>query len=140
MAAGVRRSFYIQWMSTSEIATVLAWHDALNDSKVDTVLLLSSVAIEIGSADGAAQGLAALREWATDPGVTLRPGQMYYRDGMVVVEETATGTSTAHAPSVTEAASFRVVDDVVTSIFRHATVDDALAASGMSTSDLVSDS
>jgi ketosteroid isomerase-like protein len=117
-------------MSTSEIATVLAWHDALNASDVDTVLSLASADIEVASADGAAQGLAALRDWATDPDVTLTPGRMYYRDGVVVVEEAVDG-------SADEAAAFRVVHDRITSIFRHTDVDSALSATGMTPDDVV---
>ena len=52
-------------MTTSEIATVLAWHDALNASDIDTLISLSSDDIEVGDAHGAAQGHAALREWAS---------------------------------------------------------------------------
>ena len=37
-------------MSTSEIATVLAWHDALNTADLDTLVALSSDDIEIGCA------------------------------------------------------------------------------------------
>src|SRR5262249_14491279 len=51
-------------MTTSEIATVLAWHDALNERDFDTLLLLSSDDIEVGDAKGATQGHAALLEWA----------------------------------------------------------------------------
>ena len=51
-------------MTTSEIATVLAWHDALNASDIDTLLALSSDDIEVGDAHGAGQGHAALRDWA----------------------------------------------------------------------------
>ena len=47
-------------MTTSEIATVLAWHDALNERDFDTLLSLSSDDIEIGDANGAGQGHAAL--------------------------------------------------------------------------------
>ena len=50
-----------QTMTTSEIATVLAWHDALNASDIDTLVALSSDDIEIGDAHGAAQGHEALR-------------------------------------------------------------------------------
>jgi ketosteroid isomerase-like protein len=42
-------------MTTSEIATVLAWHDALNASDLDTLVALSSDDIEVGDAHGAAQ-------------------------------------------------------------------------------------
>ena len=52
-------------MTTSEIATVLAWHDALNASDLDTLVALSSDDIEVGDAHGAAQGQAALRDWAS---------------------------------------------------------------------------
>ena len=51
-------------MSTSEIATVLAWHDALSGADLDTLVALSSDDIEIGDAHGAAQGHTALRAWA----------------------------------------------------------------------------
>ena len=57
-------------MSTSEIATVLAWHDALNARDFDTLVELSSDDIEIGDANGAGQGQEALREWAGSLGVT----------------------------------------------------------------------
>ncbi|MDQ2636886.1 MAG: nuclear transport factor 2 family protein, partial [Actinomycetota bacterium] len=43
-------------MSTSEIATVLAWYDALNERDLDTMVALSSDDVEIGDTDGAAQG------------------------------------------------------------------------------------
>ncbi|QCB50411.1 nuclear transport factor 2 family protein [Rhodococcus sp. PAMC28707] len=126
-------------MSTSEIATVLAWHDALNGNDVDTVLALSSDDIEVGSADGAAQGLEHLQEWVRTPGVTLTPGAMFYRDGVVVVEESATSDDES-AGTTMEAASFRVVHDHVTSIFRHTDLESALSATGMSESDRVAES
>ena len=74
-------------MSTSEIATVLAWHDALSGADLDTLVSLSSDDIEIGDAHGAAQGHAALRAWAQRTDATIEVGAIYYRDGVVVVEE-----------------------------------------------------
>ena len=72
-------------MTTSEIATVLAWHDALNAGDFDTLVQVSSDDIEFGDANGAGQGHEALREWATSLGVTAAdPGRMYVRDGFVV--------------------------------------------------------
>ena len=35
-------------MTTSEIATVLAWHDALNEGDLDTLIQVSSDDIEFG--------------------------------------------------------------------------------------------
>ncbi len=74
-------------MTTSEIATVLAWHDALNAADLDTLVALSSDDIEIGDAHGAAQGHEALRNWATSHRATAQLGRMYVHDGVVVAEQ-----------------------------------------------------
>ena len=122
-------------MTTSEIATVLAWHDALNDQDLDTLIQLSSDDIEIGDADGAAQGHDALRDWAQRSAATIEVGQIYYRDGVVVVQERL---STKADPSDvrTAASAFRVVHDHVTSVFRHDDLAAALRATDMSDEDL----
>lgn len=122
-------------MSTSEIATVLAWHDALSTADLDTLVSLSSDDIEIGDAHGAAQGHAALREWAqrTDAGIEV--GEIYYRDGVVVVGETITPRSDPAAVR-SAASAFRVVDDHVTAVFRHDDLSAALAATEMTDDDL----
>lgn len=122
-------------MSTSEIATVLAWHDALNSADLDTLVSLSSDDIEIGDADGAAQGHAALREWAQGSAAEIEVGEIYYHDGVVVVEEKL--TSKADPADVSSAASaFRVVHDHVTSVFRHDSLAAALAATELTDEDL----
>jgi hypothetical protein len=115
-------------MTTSEIATVLAWHDALNERDFDTLLQVSSDDIEFGDANGAGQGHDALREWATSLAVSAAdPGRLYVRDGVVVAEE-----------QDGEGVAFRVVRDHVTSVFRHADLASALAATEMTDEDLVS--
>ncbi|HTX94022.1 MAG TPA: nuclear transport factor 2 family protein [Mycobacterium sp.] len=123
-------------MTTSEIATVLAWHDALNAADLDTLVALSSDDIEIGDAHGAAQGHEALRSWAASRNVTAELGRMYVHDGVVVVEEKI---STPDSPgAVTTAASaFRVVHDRVTSVFRHDDLASALAATDLTESDVI---
>ncbi|OBA75469.1 hypothetical protein A5641_25980 [Mycobacterium sp. 1554424.7] len=121
-------------MSTSEIATVLAWHDALNASDLETLVALSSEDIEIGDAHGAAQGHEALLRWAGSREGTAEPGRMYVHDGIVVVEEKVS----APEGEVTNAASaFRVVRDHVTSVFRHQDLAAALAATELTEGDLV---
>jgi hypothetical protein len=122
-------------MSTSEIATVLAWHDALNASDLDTLISLSSDDIEIGDAHGAAQGHDALREWAQRSAATIDVGQIYYHDGVVVVEERLT-SKTDPADNSTAASAFRVVHDHVTSVFRHEELAAALAATELTEEDL----
>ena len=123
-------------MSTSEIATVLAWHDALNASDVETLVALSSDDIEMGDAHGAAQGHEALRTWATSREGTAEPGRMYVHDGVVVVEEKVGGPDEPSADA-TIASAFRVVHDHVTSVFRHADLAAALAATDLTNADLV---
>jgi hypothetical protein len=119
-------------MTTSEIATVLAWHDALNEQDFDTLVLLSSDDIEVGDAKGAAQGHSALLDWARSAEVRAEPGRMYVRDGVVVVEQEITSA----AGNTTAAAAFRVVRDHVTSVFRHDDLASALAATELTEKDL----
>lgn len=116
-------------MSTSEIATVLAWNDALSEKNLGTLMDLSSDDIEIGDANGAAQGLAALRTWAAAFNESVTVGRLYVHDGVVVAEQTfSDGTSAATA--------FRVVHDQVTSMFRHPDLAAALAATDLTEDDL----
>jgi hypothetical protein len=115
-------------MTISEIATVLAWHDALNAQDLDTLVELSAGDIEIGDAHGARQGHDALCDWATSTGFTAEPGRMYVHDGVVVVEQ--------RAGSETMASAFRVVHDKVTSVFLHHDLASALAATELTESDL----
>ena len=120
-------------MTTSELATVLAWHDALNAADIDTLLSLSSDDIEIGDAAGAGQGHAALRDWAQALDVKVEPGRIYVNDGVVVVEQQT--VSVTGEPG-TGASAFRVVHDHVTSVFRHDDLAAALAATELTEADL----
>jgi ketosteroid isomerase-like protein len=122
-------------MTTSEIATVLAWHDALNEQDFDTLVLLSSDDVEVGDANGAAQGHAALLDWARSADITAEPGRMYVHDGVVVVEQQIT-SRTDPASTSTAASAFRVVRDHVTSVFRHDDLASALAATDLTEQDL----
>jgi hypothetical protein len=112
-------------MTTSEIATVLAWHDALNADDFDTLAELSSDDIEFGDANGAGQGRDALLAWARSLDGTVEVGRMYVHDGVVVTEHTGGG-----------AWAFRVVHDDVTSVFRHADLQAALTATDLTEADL----
>ncbi|EAY58767.1 hypothetical protein TBCG_00328 [Mycobacterium tuberculosis C] len=73
-----------QTMTTSEIATVLAWHDALNAADIETLVALSTDDIDIGDAHGAVQGHDALRGWASSLTTTAELGRMYVHHGVVV--------------------------------------------------------
>ena len=123
-------------MTTSEIATVLAWHDALNASDLETLVALSSDDIEIGDAHGAAQGHAALRRWAASLETMSELGRMYVHDGVVVVEQKISTPDNPDAVT-TAASAFRVVHDHVTSVFRHEDLASALEATELTEADLV---
>jgi hypothetical protein len=124
-------------MTTSEIASVLAWHDALNASDLDTLVALSSDDIDFGDAHGAAQGHRALRSWASSLEVIAELGRMYVHDGVVVVEQTMSNRDRPFAAR-SGATAFRVVRDHVTSVFRHDNLASALAATELTEADLVS--
>ncbi|MEE6135632.1 nuclear transport factor 2 family protein [Mycobacterium sp. 050128] len=115
-------------MTTSEIATVLAWHDALVSADIETLAALSSDDIDLGDAHGAAQGHEALRTWASSNPATTELGKMYVHDGVVVAEQ---------AGGAPGALAFRVVHDQVTSVFRHQDLASALAATELTQADLV---
>jgi hypothetical protein len=116
-------------MTTSEIATVLAWHDALTGADLETLETLSSPDIEVGDAHGAGQGHQALRRWAGSAGITGELGRMYVRDGVVVVELPPADAESGGA------AAFRVVHDHVTAVFRHPDLAAALAATELTEDD-----
>ncbi|HUE32780.1 MAG TPA: nuclear transport factor 2 family protein [Mycobacterium sp.] len=123
-------------MTTSEIATVLAWHDALNAADLETLVALSSDDIDIGDSHGAAQGHEALRRWAASQKATAEIGRIYVHDGVVVVEQKL--SSPDDPGVVTDSASaFRVVRDHVTSVFRHQDLASALAATELTEADAV---
>jgi hypothetical protein len=115
-------------MTVSEIATVLAWHDALNTRDVETLVDLSTGDIDIGDAQGAVQGHKALRDWASTSGFAAEPGRLYVRDGVVVVEQQVGDQAIASA--------FRVVHDKVTSVYRHTDLASALAATELNDDDI----
>jgi hypothetical protein len=121
-------------MTTSEIATVLAWHDALNTSDIDTLVALSSDDVEVGDAHGAGQGHEALRTWATARSWNAEPGRMYVHDGIVVVEQKFSSPDSPGGRT-TAASAFRVVRDHVTSVFRHDDLAAALDATELSEAD-----
>ena len=121
-------------MTTSELATVLAWHDALNAADVDTLLSLSSDDIEVGDAHGAGQGHAALRDWVTANPRSVEVGRLFVHDGVVVVEQKISGPDESGSDA---ASAFRVVRDHVTSAFRHENLTAALAATELTNADLV---
>ena len=123
-------------MTTSEIATVLAWQDALNASDIETLVALSSDDIDLGDANGAAQGHEALRRWAASRKVSAEIGRIYVHDGVVVVEQELSSPDDPSAVT-SSASAFRVVHDHVTSVFHHQDLASALAATELTEADAI---
>ena len=78
---------------------------------------------------------AALRDWAQRSTATIEVGQIYYHDGVFVVEERLTPKAEP-GPVSAAASAFRVVRDHVTSVFRHDDLAAALAATELTDEDL----
>lgn len=125
-------------MSTTELATVLAWHSALNDGDVDRLVALSSDDIEVGGPRGSGRGADLLRDWATRAGISLEPARVFQRATTVVVEQRARWL-TADDGRPTEptmvASVFLVAAGRVASVIRHPDLAAALAAAGLDESD-----
>ena len=122
-------------MTTSEIATVLAWHDALNASDLDTLVTLSSDDIEIGTRTEPRKATEALRRWATSLNSTRNSARCTCTTAWWLSNRRSAPPT---IPAVTSAASaFRVVHDHVTSVFRHDDLASALAATELTEADLV---
>jgi ketosteroid isomerase-like protein len=113
---------------------VLAWHQALNAGDVERVVALSHADVEVGGPRGSSRGTQALRDWVARAGVRLWPGRVFGRGEVVVVEERAEWHSAGggEVTGAQEVASvFRVRAGRVASITRHASLDEALQAAGL---------
>jgi hypothetical protein len=128
-------------MADANVATVLAWHDALNASDADRLVALSSDDVEVGGPRGVASGVQLLRDWLARAGVRLEPGRIFARSGTVVVEERGewwaaqTGEVTGRQDV---ACVFEVRNGQVAGVIRHTDLSAALLAAGLNQSDKVS--
>ena len=116
---------------------VRAWHDAVNRSDADELVALSDVDIEIGGPRGSARGSAVLRDWLARAGIQLEPRRWFAAPGELVVEQIATwrapdGGST---DPDTIASSFQVDEGRVVRTVRYSSLEEALAATGLTTQD-----
>jgi ketosteroid isomerase-like protein len=127
-------------MTNAEIATVVAWHQALNAGDVNGLVALSSADVEVGGPRGAGRGVPLLREWCGRAGIRLEPRHMFHRGSTVVVEQDAEWRA-PDSGDVTGrqvlASVFRVADGRVTSVIRFPDLVSALAATGLTVADRV---
>jgi ketosteroid isomerase-like protein len=117
--------------------TVRAWHEAVNRGDVDALIALSDDEIEVGGPRGSARGSAVLRDWLERAGIQLEPRRWFASPGELVVEQVATWRSADGAVADPEilASSFTVEDGRVMRTVRYGSLEEALAAAGLSMQD-----
>jgi hypothetical protein len=121
-------------MSTTPVALVRAWQEAVNTQDADSLLALSAPDIEIVGPRGSAYGHTILREWLGRAGLSLTPQRAFTRDNVVVVAQYATWRSVETGEVIGEAevaSCFRVAGQQVSQYARYDTLDQALEAGAL---------
>ena len=121
-------------MTSQEIITVQAWHNALNSSNKEKLSALVREDVKIGGPRGSVKGVGMMLEWVDRAKVTFTP-QRYFRQNEVIVVE---ALGEWHAPETGEvtgrqvvATAFVVEDHMISSISRYDNLKEALEASGL---------
>jgi hypothetical protein len=57
----------------TEVGIVEAWHEALNSSDIERLVMLSHPDVEVGGPHGTGRGTKLLQEWADHANVRLIP-------------------------------------------------------------------
>ena len=125
-------------MSTPEVDTVLAWHEALNDGDAESLAALSHPEVEVGGPRGSARGRRVIEEWAARANVRMEPLRSFQRGRTVVVEEAATWRDARTGETTGEATVgtvFGLDGGMVAGVFRHDNLEEALRDAGLDGSD-----
>jgi hypothetical protein len=125
-------------VSTPEAEAVRAWHEALNAGDAERVASLSHPEVEIGGPRGSARGRQVLKDWVGRANVRLEPLRSFQRGGALVVEEAATWRDARSGETIGEATVatvFALDGGLVSGIFRHDGLEDALREAGLDGSD-----
>jgi hypothetical protein len=124
-------------MKRDRFETVRAWHDAVNRGDADWLVALSDDEIEVGGPRGTARGSAVLRDWLGRAGIRLEPRRWFASPTELVVEQVATWRSADGAVTEPEiiASSFTVEGGRVMRTVRYGSLEEALAAAGLTLQD-----
>ncbi len=117
--------------TSTEIQTVIAWHEALNSGDVERLVGLSHPDVEVGGPRGKGHGAQILREWVDRANIHLEPGLIFQEAAAVVVEQAAEWSSTDRSSRQTVASVFLVHDGLVTSVVRYPGLTEALRAADL---------
>jgi SnoaL-like protein len=117
---------------------VMAWHEVLNAGDAERVASLAHPEVEIGGPRGSDRGRQVLKDWVGRANVRLEPLRSFQRGRTVVVEEAATWRDAQTGEIVgaaTVATVFELDGGLVTGIFRHDGLENALRSAGLDGSD-----
>lgn len=117
--------------TSTEIQTVLAWHEALNSGNIERLVELSHPDVEVGGPRGTGHGAQILREWVDRANIHLEPGRIFHEADTMVVEQAAEWTSTESSSRQTVASVFSVHDGLVTSVVRYPGLAEAMRAADL---------
>lgn len=122
-----------------QIGIVRAWHEAVNRGDADALVALSDDDIEVGGPRGSARGSAVLRDWLGRAGIRLEPRRWFVSPAELVVEQVATwrGPDGAVTDPQSIASSFTVENASVMRTIRYGSLEEALAATGLTLADEV---
>ena len=120
-------------------AVVRAWHEAVNRGDADALVALCDEDIEVGGPRGSARGRAVLRDWLDRSGIQLAPRRWFASPAELVVEQVATwrGPDGAATDPQIIASSFAVARGRVMRTIRYGSLEEALAATGLTLADVV---
>lgn len=125
-------------MPARTLAVVEAWVEAVNARDHDRVIQLSDSAIEIVGPRGTAHGYAPLRDWLAHARVSLATQRTFARGDRAVLAQHGVWRSpeTDEVMGEADVASvFHVRDGRITRYARYDTVEEGLAAAGLTESD-----
>ena len=126
-------------MKRGRFEVVRAWHEAVNRGDADALVALCDQDIEVGGPRGSAHGRAVLRDWLDRAGIQLEPRRWFASPAELVVEQVATwhGPDGAATEPQSVASSFTVEDGLVKRTVRYGSLEEALAATGLTLLDEV---
>jgi hypothetical protein len=126
-------------MNRNRFEVVRAWHEAVNQGDADALVALSDDEIEIGGPRGSAHGSAVLRDWLDRASIRLEPRRWFASPAELVVEQVATwrGPDGGFTDPEIVASSFEANDGRVTRTIRYGSLEEALAATGLTLLDEV---
>lgn len=130
-------------MTVGPLAIVEAWHSAVNGGSADRVrALCADQVLVLGPRGSGMIASAEFGDWMARSGFSAAPKRWFCgADGTVVVEQSARWDDAAATGSVlgrsTVATHFKVDDQLVVAVRRHAELAPALVDAGLSVADEV---